>query len=466
LRRRQIIYSPGLILPGNVIVEQIEDEMGEYAYAVKPPGKPPYISPTVDVGDVTYLPMRKVPWSHLPGPPMNYGSEEKLQQKAERYIEEHVDIAADKRFYTILSCWIMATWVWERFNSFGYLWFHGPSGSGKTWAMEILGSISYRPLMSSSISPAALYRCVEFFSPTFMVDEAERLGIGKLSESDSILKQILNAGYRRGFPAIRAKAKTEEIVIYNVYGFKALASIHSLPETLERRSIRVPMAKATRRVKMLIDREEAKRLASMLLMYRFNHLFDPPPVELNLFTDILDGTIIEIFKPLTVVAPTEQVKQRIVGFARDLYRERLEEEKTGLEASVFNALHSLVSEGVSYIPVRDVAARFNEDVPEGDRISASFCGKVLKRLGFKKRRTTGGRVAVIVDVDLIKRLKSRYGVPEQKREQRILEGRLGDPYTGYCELCGRDGVGITHRVRVGGRVYGCCGRCASEVEGR
>ena len=44
---------------------------------------------------------------------------------------------------------------------------------GKTTALSLLGLLARRPLLSSNISPAALFRTVEKYMPTLLVDEAE-----------------------------------------------------------------------------------------------------------------------------------------------------------------------------------------------------------------------------------------------------------------------------------------------------
>ena len=67
---------------------------------------------------------------------------------------------------------------------------------GKTRLLEILELVVFNSRRASNISEAALFRVIEKFKPTLMLDEAETLK-GK-SERAEYLRQILNAGNRQG----------------------------------------------------------------------------------------------------------------------------------------------------------------------------------------------------------------------------------------------------------------------------
>jgi hypothetical protein len=65
-----------------------------------------------------------------------------------------------------------------------------------------------------------------------MVDEADSFG----KENDE-LKSIVNGGFEGGRPAIRVNKETLQPEIFDTFGPKVLASIGSLHETIEDRSI-------------------------------------------------------------------------------------------------------------------------------------------------------------------------------------------------------------------------------------
>src|SRR5262249_16474230 len=88
-----------------------------------------------------------------------------------------------------------------------------------------------------NITPAALFRAVERFQPTLLVDELETF-----LEGHEELRGVLNGGHvRRGAKVVRTVGEDFEPRIFSVWAPKALAYIGRLPGTLEDRSIRIPM---------------------------------------------------------------------------------------------------------------------------------------------------------------------------------------------------------------------------------
>jgi len=92
---------------------------------------------------------------------------------------------------------VLATWIPEKWDAVQYLFFYGPAGSGKTWALEVLASISFRPFMSASTTLPVIFRACDLWHPTLFLDETEVY----LRKERSEIMHLLNAGYRKGFPA-------------------------------------------------------------------------------------------------------------------------------------------------------------------------------------------------------------------------------------------------------------------------
>ena len=152
----------------------------------------------------------------------------------------------------VLALWSLATHLHERFDAFPYLAVTSPTKRcGKTRACELVGFVCLRPQQTVSISPAALYRLVQAGKRTLLIDEAEYLG-RKRDDRASILREILNAGYRKGQVVYRckktskAKGKSETHESFEPESFetfcpKALVLIGRLEDTLADRCIEVRM---------------------------------------------------------------------------------------------------------------------------------------------------------------------------------------------------------------------------------
>lgn len=121
-------------------------------------------------------------------------------------------------------------------------------GSGKTRLIGVLLKLTSRPLGTSNISPAALYRAIAFFEPmTMFIDEID-LVFSKNSKSERAeeLRNVLNAGHTRTTAlVIRCDGESLEPKAYSTFCPKIVAGLGSLPETVTDRAIVCRMARRT-----------------------------------------------------------------------------------------------------------------------------------------------------------------------------------------------------------------------------
>jgi putative DNA primase/helicase len=97
----------------------------------------------------------------------------------------------------------------------------------------LLGRLSYRPLTASNISPAALFRSIDAWKPTLLVDEADAF-----MRDNEELRGLLNCGHTRDSAyIIRTVGETFTPTRFNVWGAKALAGIGHLADTLMDRAV-------------------------------------------------------------------------------------------------------------------------------------------------------------------------------------------------------------------------------------
>jgi putative DNA primase/helicase len=108
---------------------------------------------------------------------------------------------------------------------------------GKTRALKILRGLVPKPLPTSNISRAALFRVIESALPTLLLDEADStFGRG----GDEEMRGILNSGHEVSTAyVVRSEKIGDEYVPrrFSTWSPKAIAAIGSLPPTLMDRSI-------------------------------------------------------------------------------------------------------------------------------------------------------------------------------------------------------------------------------------
>ena len=139
---------------------------------------------------------------------------------------------------TMVTLWVAFTWFLEYVHVAPLLLIVSPEKRcGKSTLLQLIGRLVRRPLIASNITSAALFRSIEAWSPTLLIDEADTF----LSINDE-LRGILNAGHTRDSAyVIRVVGDNHELKKFCVWGPKAISGIGRLYGTLEDRSLIVQL---------------------------------------------------------------------------------------------------------------------------------------------------------------------------------------------------------------------------------
>ena len=161
-----------------------------------------------------------------------------LEQPFRRYL------AIDPHLPLVLALWALATHLFDCFDAFAQLAITSPTKRcGKTRVAELLEFVVANPLRTVGISVAALFRTIEKKKPTLLLDEAESLR-GRDDRANA-LREILNAGYRKGQKVLRCVGEDYKPKEFDTYCPKVIVLIGSLADTTADRSIPVEMKRRT-----------------------------------------------------------------------------------------------------------------------------------------------------------------------------------------------------------------------------
>jgi Protein of unknown function (DUF3631) len=141
-----------------------------------------------------------------------------------------------------LAVWVLATFTFESFDAFPYLVITSPTKRcGKTRLLECLELLAHEARRAANPSEAALFRVIEKYRPTLLLDEAETLN-GK-GERAEYLRALLNAGNRRNasVPRCVGQGTNQDVQEFSIYCPKIVAGIGRFPETVTDRAICVSM---------------------------------------------------------------------------------------------------------------------------------------------------------------------------------------------------------------------------------
>ena len=152
----------------------------------------------------------------------------------------------------VLALWVMFTYLIDAVDIAPILAITSPEKRcGKTTLLSWLSRLVARALPVSNITAAALFRSVEKWNPTLMIDEADTF----LKNSDE-LRGIINSGHTRTSAfVIRTTGDDHEPRCFATWCAKVIALIGTLRDTLIDRAIHIEMSRKlpTERIESMRD---------------------------------------------------------------------------------------------------------------------------------------------------------------------------------------------------------------------
>lgn len=135
---------------------------------------------------------------------------------------------------TLISLFIMGTYVFRVFRYFPYLHCRGEKGSAKTLLMDVMAPLAFNGQVAADATAATLYHDIDANGSTWFLDEIDDLK--KTSEKARILK----AGFCHSGSVSRQNGSFKS---YSVYSPKVLAGTQNLDHVLRDRTITIPMVR-------------------------------------------------------------------------------------------------------------------------------------------------------------------------------------------------------------------------------
>ena len=360
----------------------------------------------------------------LPSEAKEYGDIKTLLQIIQKYIHKYLDIS---EFGEVLaSYYVLLSWVYDNFEAIPYLRFIGDYGTGKSRALKVIGNICYKPIFAAgATTPSPIFRLIEQFKGTLVIDEAD------FSNSDhySEIIKILNCGYQKNMPVLRTEGdKKKEPTAFDVFAPKVIATRQSFKDlALESRCLTEQMKGNPRPdipYQLPKDFEkEALEIRNMLLLFRFRK-YGEIILDENLRIPEVEPRINQIVMPILAIIEEDKEKERIKEFIREYDRRLKNTRSDELPAQILSAIVKVKQEGGD-LAYKSIAEKINEERDEktGEyKISPAKIGRVNNAvLGFD-HKLINGRTHLIWDENIAKSLCKRYGLEfeEIKKENNDL----------------------------------------------
>lgn len=304
-------------------------------------------------------------------------------------IRRHV--IADPATIHAAALWAAFTWFIDVLNVAPIANITAPEKRcGKTVLLGVLARLACRPLPASNIAPAALFRALQLWQPTLLMDEVDAF----LAAHEEA-RGILNAGFTRDAAyVIRCVGDDHTPTRFNVWGAKALCGIGKIADTLADRSIPLRLRRkltGERTVKIRhVDASAFAELGSKLARFAIDNreavrTARPPEVE------GLNDRANDCWEPLLAVAEVAGGDwPRIARLAAvSLHGQEEEAPSTGAEllASIRDAFDGKRANSLATATLLEALAE-DEEAPwaawnRGKPMSAHQLAKRLSEFGIK-----------------------------------------------------------------------------------
>jgi putative DNA primase/helicase len=138
---------------------------------------------------------------------------------------------------TATALWVAAAYCFMAFYIFPRLFVTSPEKRcGKSTLLDVIEALVNRPLVASNIRSAALFRAIEGWRPTFLLDEADTF-----LRDDEDLRGVVNSGHKRNGSVVRCVGDDSEPHQFSTFAPMVIAGIGRQHETIEDRSITVAL---------------------------------------------------------------------------------------------------------------------------------------------------------------------------------------------------------------------------------
>ncbi|MHA1169391.1 MAG: hypothetical protein ACTSRU_16310 [Candidatus Hodarchaeales archaeon] len=353
-----------------------------------------------------------------------------LLYDVESKIGDYIEFFEGLNTLTFISLWCIGTYFHRLFKAYPYVFLNGLKASGKTKTLEVCNQICFNSFLSTGMSTASLFRMIEVFRPTIMIDEGESLRNKERRES---FREIILSGYKNGAKTYRVEefsnkgVKGYTVKEFDLYCPKMLANITGLESILESRCISLTM-KAALNQKIAnndvdLDDPEWQTIRDKIYEMLF---FDWD--EVKKIYDSLENNggfknrEWELWRPILSLAKYfgTDYYDRMLEYSRQKIEEmRMEEISETFDFLLVKTLLKKVERDEEFYLISEiknwVAENYDyENIPNW--LTPRYVGSILKRLGFKNKRRTSAGIEVFITKMAVRDQAARMNIETEENE--------------------------------------------------
>jgi hypothetical protein len=172
-------------------------------------------------------------------------------------IEKHT--ITEESCRVAVGLWIILSYLIEEVDTMPILCITSPEKRcGKTRLLTLLLKLVRRPIPGVSLTAATVYRAIEKWHPSLLVDEADGVLRDSRGYDNTELRSVINSGHTRDLAYVpRCVGETHDVTNFSTWCPKAIALIGRMPDSMMDRSIPIVMRRKLKSERVARLRETA-----------------------------------------------------------------------------------------------------------------------------------------------------------------------------------------------------------------
>lgn len=321
------------------------------------------------------------------------------------------DMNEDDLFIT--TRYVFASYLFDRFDRFGYLRIIGDYGTGKSRFLELMSKLCYRGIyMGGGYSEPVIYRILAQYPGTLCLDEADF----SHSTMQTLLTKILNTGYQQSGVVWRCGNGKNNYPpeVFPTFGPKCLAARgYTQDDGLESRMISMKSYQ-TKRNDLPTGLNEASLmmrfidLKNRLFSYRIGNWHSFSGEQKVSGEDEFDPRLAEILRPLSLAVNESEMHPILKSYARQLSEERVDYRRHSLEGITVQELSRLIGSDEPLL-VGGLTECVNRNLDDGEKIKPRSVGVILDKLEIERKKINRG-YQILLEPERLRELQLYYGI--------------------------------------------------------
>lgn len=265
-----------------------------------------------------------------------YENIETLIGEISQYVYRYCDVSPV--FGRIVPYFVLLTYLYEDFYEIPYLRVIWDYGSGKSRFLRVVWNICYNPIIANGgTSLSSLFRMIEISKWTLILDEADF----QFSDTTNEIIKLLNNGFAKGNPILRADGDNFEPRAYDVYCPKIIGWRFEFRDKATESRCIVEIMKRTQRTDIPLNLSEwfdneSGLLRNMLYQFRYDYQWRIAIQEERI--EWLEWRLNQILNPILSIIKSIWKKEdynNIISYFKERQKEIKEERKFSFEGMIF-----------------------------------------------------------------------------------------------------------------------------------